>query len=80
MSGQLFNGVSNVAVMKAGCFAGADALRAQTVVPVLASCTLPILGLYALYPPAKHLARKSRVVIDFLVDALSGQPAWELGW
>jgi DNA-binding transcriptional LysR family regulator len=61
-------------------FVAADALRAQAVVPVLASCQLPILGLYALYPPAKHLARKSRVVIDFLVDALSGQPAWEQGW
>ena len=61
-------------------FVAGDALRAQAVVPVLASCQLPILGLYALYPPAKHLARKSRVVIDFLVDALSGQPAWEQGW
>ena len=61
-------------------FVAAVALRAQAVVPVLASCTLPVLGLYALYPPAKHLARKSRVVIDFLVDALSGKPVWELGW
>ena len=61
-------------------FVAADALREKAVVPVLASCQLPILGLYALYPPAKHLARKSRVVIDFLVDALSGQPAWEQGW
>jgi DNA-binding transcriptional LysR family regulator len=61
-------------------FVAADALREKAVVPVLASCKLPILGLYALYPPAKHLARKSRVVIDFLVDALSGQPAWEQGW
>ncbi len=61
-------------------FVAADALREKAVVPVLASYQLPILGLYALYPPAKHLARKSRVVIDFLVDALSGQPAWEQGW
>jgi DNA-binding transcriptional LysR family regulator len=58
----------------------ANALRSKTVVPVLSTCALPVLGLYALYPPAKHLARKSRVVIDFLVDALSGKPAWEQGW
>lgn len=57
-------------------FVAADALRSKRVVSVLTDFELPILGLYALYPPAKHLARKSRVVIDFLVDALSGQPTW----
>ena len=61
-------------------FVAADALRAKEVVPVLTNCDLPILGLYALYPPAKHLARKSRAVIDFLVTALSGEPGWEKGW
>ena len=61
-------------------FVAADALRAKAVVPVLTNCELPILGLYALYPPAKHLARKSRAVIDFLVTALSGEPDWDKGW
>lgn len=61
-------------------FVAADAIRTKDVVPVLATFSLPTLGLYALYPPAKHLARKSRVVIDFLVDALSGKPTWDQGW
>ena len=61
-------------------FVAAGALRTKEVVPVLTNCELPILGLYALYPPAKHLARKSRAVIDFLVTALSGEPGWEKGW
>jgi DNA-binding transcriptional LysR family regulator len=61
-------------------FVVGERLRCKDVVPVLASCEVPPLGLFALYPPAKHLARKSRAFIDFLLEALAGQPEWENGW
>lgn len=61
-------------------FVAGEKLRTKEVLPVLASGEVPPLGLFAIYPPAKHLARKSRVFIDFLSDALSGNPTWDQGW
>lgn len=61
-------------------FVASDKLRSKEVVAVLANTEVPPLGLFALYPPARHLARKSRALIDFLLEVLSGKPAWDQGW
>ncbi|KQN50400.1 transcriptional regulator [Serratia sp. Leaf50] len=61
-------------------FVAGDKLRSKELVPVLTQSEVPPLGLFALYPPAKHLARKSRALIDFLLEALAGKPAWDQGW
>lgn len=61
-------------------FVAGEKLRSNEVVPVLAMSEVPPLGLFAIYPPAKHLARKSRALIEFLVAALSGHPVWDQGW
>lgn len=61
-------------------FVAGEKLRSKEVVPVLAMSEVPPLGLFAIYPPAKHLARKSRALIDFLSAALSGHPVWDQGW
>lgn len=37
-------------------------------------------GLYAVYPPARHLAVKVRTFIDFLVNSFHGRPEWDQGW
>ena len=37
-------------------------------------------GVYALYPPGRHLAFKVRVLVDFLVERFRGKPAWDQGW
>lgn len=37
-------------------------------------------GLYAAYPPARHLALKVRVLVDFLARAFHGKPEWDEGW
>jgi len=50
------------------------------VVSVLEDFALPPLGMFAVYPPAKYLAHKSRTFIDFLVENFAGQPEWEKGW
>ncbi len=61
-------------------FVAGEALRAKAVIPLLNVYEMPPLGLYAIYPPARHLARTSRTVIDFLAEAFSGVPVWEQGW
>lgn len=61
-------------------FIAGDALRSKAIVPLLEAYPLPVLGLFALYPPARYLAHKSRTLIDYLVDAFAGEPAWEQGW
>lgn len=37
-------------------------------------------GLYALYPPGRHLALKVRVLVDFLANCYRGEPVWDQGW
>ncbi|WP_342753991.1 LysR family transcriptional regulator [Pantoea sp. MBD-2R] len=61
-------------------FVASEALRQKSVVPVLEDFALPPLGLFAVYPPAKYLAHKSRTFIDFLIENFAGQPEWEKGW
>ncbi len=38
------------------------------------------IGVYCLYPPARHLALKVRAVVDFLALRFQGGPEWERGW
>ncbi|WP_410014554.1 LysR substrate-binding domain-containing protein [Sodalis sp. C49] len=61
-------------------FVAGEALQNGQVMPVLGHYEAPPLGLYAVYPPAKYLAQKSRALIDFLADRFSGQPEWEKNW
>ena len=37
-------------------------------------------AVYALYPPARHLASKVRVLVDFLANSFRGEPEWDRGW
>ncbi|KAA8998953.1 LysR family transcriptional regulator [Affinibrenneria salicis] len=54
--------------------------RAGGVRPVLPGWEGEAMGLYALYPPARHLAHKVRALVDFLVQRYNGQPDWDQGW
>lgn len=61
-------------------FVAAPALRRKQVIPILLDYECPPLGMYAVYPPARHLAQKTRALIDFLLETFSGTPEWEKGW
>lgn len=61
-------------------FVAGEALQNGLIVPILSHYEAPPLGLYAVYPPAKYLAQRSRAFIDFLAEAFAGQPAWEENW
>ncbi|MBY7924359.1 LysR family transcriptional regulator [Vibrio fluvialis] len=58
-------------------FVAAQALQQKRVIALLQEYEVPPLGLYALYPPAKHLAQSSRAFIDFLVNRFANGADWE---
>jgi len=56
---------------------GAD-LQAGRLQSVLPEYKPPELGIYAVYPPGRHLAAKVRVFIDLLVAHFGRRPRWDL--
>lgn len=61
-------------------FIAGPKLREGRLVPLLRDAQPPPLGIHALYPPARHLALKVRVLSDFLADYFRGKPEWDEGW
>jgi DNA-binding transcriptional LysR family regulator len=57
---------AGLGIARVPMFIAEKALNAQRVMPILAAFEAPPLALYAVYPPARYLAQKSRVLIDFL--------------
>ncbi|TKI04069.1 LysR family transcriptional regulator [Martelella alba] len=70
--------VAGLGITRVPTFVAGDALRRHQVVALLRDYDSPPLGLFALYPPAQHLARKSRTFIDFLVEAFARKPEWDI--
>jgi DNA-binding transcriptional LysR family regulator len=44
---------------------------------ILTDYRLPALNAYAIYPRTRHLSRRARILIDFLIERFSGQPYWD---
>ncbi|MDW8844604.1 LysR substrate-binding domain-containing protein [Erwinia sp. MMLR14_017] len=72
--------LEGLGIARLPAFVAGEALQNGSVVPVLSRYEAPPLGLYAIYPPAKYLAQRSRAFIDFLAESFSGQPKWEENW
>lgn len=72
--------LAGLGIVRVPTFVAGDQLRSGALVPILKAYDVPPIALYAVYPPARHLANKTRVIIDYLAEAFSGQPAWEQGW
>jgi DNA-binding transcriptional LysR family regulator len=68
-------GITRVPSFTAGAY-----FRAGRLKPVLNAFEGNPVGVHALYPPGRHLALKVRVLVDFLVKHLAGQPEWDQGW
>jgi DNA-binding transcriptional LysR family regulator len=62
---------AGLGIARVPMFIAGDALKAQRVVPILAAFEAPPLALHAVYPPARYLAHKSRILIDFLAGAFA---------
>lgn len=72
--------LSGLGIARLPTFIAGPALRAGTIRPLLRDSEIPPLGLYAVYPHARHLAHKVRALIDFLVSHYTGEPEWDKGW
>ena len=68
-------GVAHVPTFIAG-----PSIRDGRVQQLLAKFEDRPLGIYAVYPPARHLAIKVRALVDYLVDSFHEEPEWDRGW
>ncbi|MCF6367570.1 LysR family transcriptional regulator [Rhizobium halophilum] len=71
---------AGLGIARVPSFVAGDSLRAGKLRSVLAEYEDEPRGLYAVYPPGRHLALKVRVLVDFLAAAFKGQPKWDEGW
>lgn len=69
--------IAGLGISRLPTFVVSEALKRGEIQSVLTPFEAPPMGLYAVYPPAKYLAHKSRVLIDFLAAAFSGKPTWD---
>jgi len=53
-----------------------DSIREGRLVRVLEEYTFREVGMYAIYPPTRHLSAKIRTFVDTLVDHFSPEPYW----
>lgn len=58
-------------------FVASRAVQEGRVRPLLQPYEAVPLGLFAVYSPARYLAARSRVLIDFLIAAFAGKPRWD---
>lgn len=71
---------SGLGIARVPSFVAGARLREGSIKPVLGRYEDEPLGLYAVFPPSRHLALKVRVMVDFLADAYRGKPSWDDGW
>jgi DNA-binding transcriptional LysR family regulator len=71
---------AGLGIARVPSFVAGDRLRLRKVQAVLTDFEDEPRGLYIVYPPARHLALKVRVMVDFLANAFRGQPRWDSGW
>jgi DNA-binding transcriptional LysR family regulator len=71
---------AGLGIARVPSFVAGPRLRIGSVKPLLSQYEDEPRGLYAVYPPARHLALKVRVLVDFLANAFRGQPKWDNGW
>jgi DNA-binding transcriptional LysR family regulator len=71
---------AGLGIARVPSFVAGPRLRTGSVKPLLSEYEEEPRGLYAVYPPARHLALKVRVLVDFLANVFRGQPKWDNGW
>ncbi|RQW62743.1 LysR family transcriptional regulator [Vibrio viridaestus] len=68
--------IDGLGITKLPSFVANEAIEAGLLSPILEDFEVAALGLFALYPPSKHLAQTSRAFIDFLVQQLRESRDW----
>lgn len=67
--------VAGLGIARLPGFIATPALQRQEIVTLLAEFAPPPMGLFALYPSARFLAQKTRLLIDFLASHFLHQPS-----
>ncbi len=67
----------NLGVLIEPCFILHNELRNGSLVELLPDCEWGGMALYAVYPPTRHLSKRVRTFVDFLVDRYAKTPYWE---
>lgn len=67
----------NIGIVIEPCFIVHEQLREGTLVELLPDYDWDSMALYAVYPPTRHLSKRVRTFVDFLVERYSGKPYWE---
>lgn len=70
--------IAGLGIARLPMFILKDALIDKKIIPILENYELPRRGLYAVYPPAKHLANKVRTLIDYLKEQYAYPAEWEI--
>lgn len=67
---------AGLGIARVPMFIAEKALNTRRVMPILSAFEAPPLALHAVYPPARYLAQKSRVLIDFLAATYASLSSW----
>ena len=71
---------AGLGITRVPSFVAGQCFRTGAVRSVLSAFEVEPIGLYALYPPTRHLAVKVRVFVDFLASCYRSGPGWDQGW
>lgn len=71
---------AGLGIARVPSFIAGPSFRRGDVRPVLTAFEDAPLGVHVIYPAGRHLARKVRVLVDFLVSRLGHAPSWDTGW
>jgi DNA-binding transcriptional LysR family regulator len=69
--------VSGQGIIYGPSFIVADDICSGRLVPILKEYAGPPFGIYAVYPPNRHVSAKVRALIDYLKGYWGDTPAWE---
>jgi len=53
-------------------------IESGALVPILEDYKPPRIDAYAIYPQTRHLSRRVRAFVDFMVKRFEGIPYWDL--
>lgn len=53
-----------------------DSVKDGKLIPILKDYLFPEVGVYAVYPPTRHLSAKIRTFVDHVVDYFAPEPYW----
>jgi DNA-binding transcriptional LysR family regulator len=69
--------VNGEGIISGPSFIVADDIRSGRLVPILKEFSGPPFGIYAVYPPNRHVSAKVRRLVDHLRKAWGDSPEWE---